>query len=101
MNTAESDAHRRRSIRLKHYDYSQMGAYFVTICTHARTCVFGDVVDGAMVLNDAGKMVRDEWCRLPERFAHLLPDVFVVMPNHLHGIISNVGARFIAPVVQR
>lgn len=97
MNTAASDAQRRRSIRLKAYDYSRAGAYFVTICTHARACVFGDVVDGAMVLNDAGRVARDEWRRLPERFTQLSPDAFVVMPNHIHGIIFNAGAQFIAP----
>ena len=99
MNTATSDAHRRRSIRLKHYDYSQAGAYFVTICTHARACVFGDVVDGAMVLNDAGKMAAQCWRAIPEHFPRVALDVFVVMPNHVHGILfihdapENVGAK--------
>ena len=89
MNPATTgpDAHHRRSIRLKHYDYSQPGAYFVTICTHARACVFGDVVDGTMVLNDAGKMAAQCWRAIPEHFPHVALDVFVVMPNHVHGIL--------------
>ena len=104
MNTAEHDAHSRRSIRLKHYDYSQAGAYFVTICTHARACVFGDVVDGAMVLNDAGKMAAQCWRAIPEHFPHVALDVFVVMPNHVHGILfihdapENVGANNYSPM---
>ena len=103
MNTAEHDAHSRRSIRLKNYDYSQAGAYFVTVCTHARACVFGDVVDGAMVLNDAGKVAAQCWQAIPEHFPHVALDVFVVMPNHVHGILfihdapESVGANNYLP----
>ena len=84
---------RRRSIRLRGYDYSQPGAYFVTICTHDRQCLFGDVVDGAMVLNPYGKIVWDEWFRTAEirPYVHLYAQEFVVMPNHIHGIIWIVG----------
>jgi REP element-mobilizing transposase RayT len=78
---------RRRSIRLKSYDYSQAGAYFVTICTQERVCLFGEVVDDAMSLNDAGEMVASLWEGLPERFSGIEIDAFVVMPNHLHGIV--------------
>ncbi|MBR4878005.1 MAG: transposase [Rhodocyclaceae bacterium] len=87
----DPDIHHRRSIRLKNHDYAQPGAYFVTICTHNRACVFGDVVDGVMILNGAGALVWDEWLRLTARFPHLLPDAFVVMPNHLHGILAHAG----------
>ncbi|HXF70107.1 MAG TPA: transposase [Thermoflexus sp.] len=79
--------HHRRSIRLRGYDYSQPGAYFITICTQNRECLFGEVVDGEMELNDAGQMVAEQWQALPERFPHIRMDAFVVMPNHLHGII--------------
>ena len=86
----------RRSLRLKCYDYAQAGAYFVTICTQGRVCLFGEVVDGEMRLNAAGAMVDAEWHGLPRRFPGVQTDAFVVMPNHVHGII-HVGARFIAP----
>jgi putative transposase len=95
--TFNPDKHHRRSIRLKSYDYSRAGAYFVTICTHGRECLFGEVMDGAMRLNDAGQSVQAEWVRLPERFQTIELDEFVIMPNHLHGIIL-VGAGFSQPV---
>ncbi len=86
----------RRSIRLKGYDYSQPGAYFVTIVARGRECVFGDVVDDHAVLTDAGRIVQACWDDLPNHYAHVRLDAFVVMPNHIHGIIlliaHNVGA---------
>lgn len=92
----DPDKHYRRSIRLRGYDYSQPGAYFVTICIKDRECLFGEVVEGKMQLNDAGRTVQAEWLRLPERFQSIGLDEFVIIPNHLHGIIS-VGAPFMAP----
>jgi REP element-mobilizing transposase RayT len=93
--------HRRRSIRLKEYDYSQAGAYFVTICTQHRKCLFGDVVDGEMRLNDAGRTVRDEWLKSQAIRNEIALDAFVVMPNHFHGIaiIRRRGDRPVAPTV--
>jgi putative transposase len=88
----DPDKHHRRSIRLKGYDYSEAGAYFVTICAQGRECLFGDVVDGEMRLDDAGKMVQDVWNDLPTRYPDVETDEFVVMPNHFHGIIVIVGA---------
>ncbi|MBI9050823.1 MAG: hypothetical protein JEZ00_15490 [Anaerolineaceae bacterium] len=79
--------HHRRSIRLKAYDYSQVGAYFVTICTHEKECRFGDVVSGEMVLNELGKIAWNQWECLSERFPNIVMNEFVVMPNHMHGII--------------
>jgi len=79
--------HHRRSIRLKGYDYSRVGAYFVTICTHKRECVFGEVVEGEMRLNETGMIVQDEWLRTPTIRPNVELDVFVVMPDHLQGII--------------
>ena len=81
--------HHRRSIRLRGYDYTQPGAYFLTICTHRCGHLFGRVVDGEMVLNVFGEIVREEWFRSAEIRAEieLFPDEFVVMPNHIHGIV--------------
>lgn len=80
--------HQRKSLRLKGYDYSQAGAYFVTICTQSRACLFGEIVEGAMRLNEAGRMVDSVWHELPGRYTGIGVDVFVVMPNHVHGIIA-------------
>lgn len=81
--------HHRRSIRLKEYDYSQEGLYFITICTHNRKCLFGNIIDGEMVLNEYGFVVYNEWIRTQE----VRLDMFVVMPNHIHGIIQIVARR--------
>jgi len=88
----DPNVHHRRSIRLSGYDYAQHGAYFVTICTHDRQCLLGAVADGGMELNDLGRIVRDTWDALPLRFPTIQLDAFVVMPNHVHGIIIIVGA---------
>jgi REP element-mobilizing transposase RayT len=83
--------HHRRSIRLKGYDYSQAGMYFVTICTQNRECLFGKITNGEMVLNDAGRMVQ-KWCAgLPHKFSNIELNTYVIMPNHFHGIIINAG----------
>ncbi len=81
------DKHHRRSIRLPGYDYSQSGAYFVTICAYQRQCLFGDVVDGQMVLNQYGAIVADEWQWLCQRYPYLYTDEWIVMPNHFHAIM--------------
>jgi len=88
------EKHHRRSIRLKDYDYSQSGAYFITICTQKRECLFGEIVDGEMRLNDAGQMVQTKWDELPKYYTGIDIDEFVIMPNHFHGIIliHDVGA---------
>lgn len=79
--------HHRRSIRLSEYDYSSSGSYFLTLCTYQRECLFGDVVNGAMQLNDFGAIVAEEW----EKSAIIRPtlelDAWVVMSNHFHGIV--------------
>jgi REP element-mobilizing transposase RayT len=87
----------RHSIRLRDYDYAQTGAYFVTICTRDRRCLFGEVSDGEIPSNDIGHVVQTVWEGLPSRFPLVELDQFVVMPNHVHGIIVLVGAQFIAP----
>jgi putative transposase len=78
---------RRRSLRLESYDYAMAGAYFVTVCTQDRACLFGDVVADAMCLNEAGEMVAALWDDIASRFSGVEVDQFVVMPNHLHGIL--------------
>jgi REP element-mobilizing transposase RayT len=93
------DLHRRRSIRLENYDYTRAGAYFVTICTFERECLFGEVVEGVMGLNRSGEIVRDEWLMTDELRNYVVLDEFMVMPNHFHAIlvINNVGAtRWVA-----
>jgi putative transposase len=81
--------HTRRSIRLQEYDYSQPGGYFVTVVTHHRACIFGEVIGGKMKLNDYGKIASTEWLRTPTLRTNVqaYEEEFVVMPNHIHGII--------------
>jgi putative transposase len=81
------DIHHRRSIRLKGYDYSQSGAYFVTIVAQGRASLFGHIENDEMILNDAGQMLVKWWTELPNKFPQITLGVFIVMPNHFHGII--------------
>jgi putative transposase len=85
--TYDPEKHHRRSIRLREYDYSQSGAYFITICTYNRECLFGEIADGEMRLNNTGQMVQKAWNELPQRYAGVDIDAFIVMPNHVHGVI--------------
>ncbi|HCR70650.1 MAG TPA: hypothetical protein DIW23_04325, partial [Anaerolineae bacterium] len=90
--------HHRRSIRLKDYDYSQAGAYYVTINVQNRECLFGEIVNDEMILNEAGMMVIEQWLALLERFPNIELDVYQIMPNHFHGIIviiEPVGATLV------
>src|SRR3990172_3691341 len=89
-----SDIHHRRSIRLKGYDYSQSGAYFITICARNKECLFGEIAGVKMVLNDAGAMAHDEWVKTSEMRQNIKLDEFVVMPNHIHGIIRKYNIKF-------
>jgi len=79
--------HHRRSIRLKGYDYSSEGAYYVTIVTQGRECLFGEIVDGEMHINEYGEIVQKWWNELPIHFPNVQLGAFVIMPNHIHGII--------------
>ena len=94
------EKHHRRSIRLKGYDYSMAGAYFVTMCVSNRQRLFGNVIDGKMILNEAGRMVETIWMQLAIRFEFIELDEFTVMPNHFHGILvlSGRGESCIRPV---
>lgn len=88
----DPDIHHRRSIRLEGYDYSQAGAYFVTICIQSWKCLFGEIMDGDMDLNDAGRMIETVWNEMPCHYRGIETDAFVIMPNHVHGIVVIVGA---------
>ena len=79
--------HHRRSIRLKNYDYSQPGGYFITICTQNRECYFGHIKNGSVVLSPMGEMAHHLWLEIPRHFDHVKIDAFIVMPNHVHGIL--------------
>ena len=79
--------HHRRSIRLKGYDYAQAGAYYVTLVTQHRACLFGKIIDGKFNPSEAGIMLEKWWYELPHKFPRVETDEFIVMPNHFHGII--------------
>lgn len=78
----------RRSIRLKGYDYAQAGSYYITICVQDRLCLFGEVRNGEMMLNDAGKTIETVWFELKSRFPHIYLHEHITMPNHFHGILE-------------
>lgn len=85
--TFDPNKHHRRSIRLKGYDYSQNGAYFITICTYQKESLFGDVIDKEMILNGYGEVVKNGCESLLDHYPNIILDEYVVMPNHFHGII--------------
>ncbi len=85
------DSHHRHSIRLPKYDYATTGAYYVTLCAYGRECLFGEIVRGRMRLNDVGWMVENCWNGLPSRFCYMRLDEYVIMPNHIHGIVVITG----------
>jgi putative transposase len=87
------DIHYRQSLRLKEYDYSSCGLYFITICVQDRHCLFGHIDNKAMILNDAGRMVSTWYYELMNKFPNLQCHEMVVMPNHFHCIIEIVGAN--------
>ena len=99
----------RRSIRLKQYDYSQAGGYFVTVCVQNRQCLLGEIVNSEMKMNQYGEIVRECWDEIPQKYQNVETDEFAVMPNHVHGIIiindsepndnndDGVGARLSRP----
>lgn len=103
--------HHRQSIRLPAYDYRTAGVYFVTICTHQRHRLFGPVIDGRMRPNRYGRIAAACWHVIPDHFPNVTMDAFVVMPNHVHGIIvigdagdvamATVGGRHASPLRHR
>jgi len=101
----DPDKHHRQSQRLKGHDYAAAGAYFITLCTHNHQCLFGEIADGQMHLNELGEIVSVEWQKSPQIRQEIELDEWVVMPNHLHGIVwiqppnpHTVGAHGRAPL---
>jgi len=88
-----TDKHRRRSVRLKGYDYAEPGAYFVTVCTRDHACLFGHVVNGEMRLNEAGEIARQEWFNTAaiRPYVRLNENEYVVMPNHMHASVARLA----------
>ena len=81
------ETHSRRSVRLKEYDYSQPGAYFVTVCSWLRGFIFGEIINGKMELNEYGMVLKQEWLNINNGRNNIDLDQFVVIPNHMHGIV--------------
>jgi REP element-mobilizing transposase RayT len=105
--TYDPDKHHRHSIRLRNYDYSQAGGYFITLCTQGRECLFGEIVSAEMRLSKYGQTVQDEWLPTAAIRHEVKLDVFQIMPNHFHGIViitpqvgvpGSVGAHGRAPL---
>ncbi len=95
MKAFDPDIHHRRSVRLAGYDYGCEGTYFITICIHNRECLLGDIADGAMHLNEYGRIADAIWKQTPVLRPNVGLDAYVIMPNHVHGIvlITNDGRR--------
>ncbi|WP_172915382.1 transposase [Capnocytophaga canimorsus] len=113
MKKYNPDKHKRRSIRLKGYDYSREGLYFITICCQNRAHYFGEIINEEMQLNEIGEIAQKCWRDIPNHFKNVLLHTFVVMPNHIHGIIEivtpvganqhlpyNKGDKYFAPTNQ-
>jgi len=99
------EIHHRRWVRLKGYDYSNDGLYFITICTKNRECFFGKIENNDMIPNDIGNMANQFWMEIPEHFKNIVLHRYIVMPNHIHGIIeisgnSVVGTRHVVSLQQ-
>jgi REP element-mobilizing transposase RayT len=106
MTAFNPDIHHRRSIRLKDYDYSQPGAYFVTIAVYQRFPLFGEINGQTMFLNQYGEIAHIDWTNIPSRYSNVFLDSFIVMPNHVHGIINitesdTVGAGLKPALIKR
>jgi putative transposase len=96
----DSDKHHRKSIRLKNYDYSKNGYYFITICSKDRACIFGELTVGALLacaqnpctnemitLSNIGKIIDYHWIHIPNQYENVFLDEYIIMPNHMHGIV--------------
>ena len=91
----------RRSIRLQGYDYSQPGLYYLTLSTRDRLCIFGEIRNNEMVLNDIGHHAEKCWLQIPTHFPNTVLHEYIIMPNHLHGIVEIVGANHYLPEENR
>ena len=83
--------HHRKSIRLKDYDYSMSGLYFITICCNDRMCIFGEIINGDITLNNLGNSAKECWLEIPDHFPNAILHEFIIMPNHVHGIIELIN----------
>ena len=83
---------KRRSLRLTIFDYTQNGFYFVTVCVKHKHPMFGEIINGAMILNDYGRIVEHVWNGLSCHYSNCRLDEYVIMPDHFHGIVEIVGA---------
>lgn len=100
MKPFNPSIHHRKSIRLKGYDYSQSGLYFITICCYNKECMFGEISNGTMTLNSAGQVAQHCWQEIPSHFPNVILHEHIIMPNHIHGIIEitdTAGAKNISP----
>ena len=102
MPKYDPNIHHRRSIRLKGYDYTREGLYYITLVTKNRSCFFGKIVDGKMILNDCGEIANECWLEIPAHFPNVILHEHIIMPNHVHGIIElttagTAGTRNIVP----
>ncbi len=88
MTTYDPEKHCRQSIRLKNYDYSKPGYYYVTICSQNRECMFGEINNSHITLNTPGKTINKTWREIPKYFNGIGIDEYVIMPNHIHGIVK-------------
>ena len=93
----DPNIHRRKSIRLPEYIYSTEGFYFITICTQDKKCIFGKVVNGEMILNEAGRIVKEHYNKLGNKYPNIKCHTYTIMPNHFHCIIQIVGAGLARP----
>jgi REP element-mobilizing transposase RayT len=106
MKESQSSVYRRRSIRLKEYNYSGAGYYYITICTKDKIKLFGEIKNGEMILNESGKIVKKCWLAIPQHYPCVVLHEYIVMPNHIHGIIEItdkncfVGAQNFVPEKQ-
>ena len=98
MSPYNPDIHHRRSIRLQGYDYASEGLYFVTMCVQNRECLFGEIKNDEMVLNDAGRMVEKWYNKTHDKFPDIVCHEMVIMPNHFHCIWENVGLHGVSAV---
>lgn len=92
MDRLIPEKHHRASLRLRDHDYAKIGAYFLTLCTWRRACLFGQIREGRVRLNTAGRVVESCWRQVPTHFANVALDAFIVMPNHLHAVVRILRA---------
>jgi REP element-mobilizing transposase RayT len=93
MKQTKPMIHQRHSIRLKGYDYSQSGLYFITICCQDRIYLFGEITNDEMATNEIGKIAKNCWTEIPQHFKNTVLHEYIIMPNHIHGIIEITGKK--------